>query len=224
MTADTPDDAAARKAARRQKRALRHARAQGLLDGAAAMLRPGDLVLDCGANLGEVTAVLAETGADVIAYEPDPWCLARLSERVAGLPNVTLVPAAVGTANGRASLRRAGSFDANPKGASLKSTLLPGARAMDDAEAVDVAVIDLPALIRDLVAERGEVALIKLDVEGAELAILEALLDTRLLSHIRCLLAETHERKFKDLRPAFRALRRRIAEEAPAGRVHLDWM
>jgi FkbM family methyltransferase len=224
MTGAELDDPGSRKAERRRKRALRRARAQGLLDGAAAMLRPGDLALDCGANLGEVTRVLAATGADVIAYEPDPWCLERLSERFAGHPNVTLVSAAVGTAEGRAQLLRAGSFDTNPKGASLKSTLLPGARAMDDTGTVEVAVVDLPARIREFAEERGEVALLKLDVEGAELAILGALLDGDLLRHVRCLLAETHERKFKDLRPAFRDLRRRIAQEAQAGRVHLDWM
>lgn len=56
---------------RRQKRNLRKAHAEGYLAGVAAMLRPGDLALDLGANMGVVTDILARTGADVVAFEPD---------------------------------------------------------------------------------------------------------------------------------------------------------
>jgi hypothetical protein len=49
--------------ARRDGRNLRHAHARGLLQGILSMLREGDVVNDCGANVGDVTAPLAATGA-----------------------------------------------------------------------------------------------------------------------------------------------------------------
>jgi len=53
---------------RRQKRNLRKAWAEGYLTAITAMLKPGDLAVDCGANMGVVTERLAATGADVIAF------------------------------------------------------------------------------------------------------------------------------------------------------------
>ena len=91
---------------RREQRNLRQARAHGFLDGILALLRPGDVVIDCGANVGEVSARLVATGATVIAFEPDPYAFEKLSERVAGCDNVTLHQQAVSTEAGTLRLMR----------------------------------------------------------------------------------------------------------------------
>lgn len=223
-TAPTEAEQQARKLIRRQKRNLRKARAEGFLDGIAAMLKPGDLALDCGANMGVVTEVLAATGADVIAYEPDPFAFGKLQEKFADHPRVSLVNAAVGATAGSARLMRAEGFGENPEGASVKSTILDGGRAIDAGNSVEVPVLDFPKLIRDMAAERGEVAFVKMDIEGAELEILETMQREALFGHVRCLVAETHERKFKDLRDRFRALRAEIAANHAPNRVNLDWI
>ncbi len=36
----------------------------------------GDLCIDLGANIGEITCRLAATGSDVISFEPDPGAFA----------------------------------------------------------------------------------------------------------------------------------------------------
>jgi hypothetical protein len=36
--------------------------------------------------------------------------------------------------------------------------------------------------------------------------------------------AETHERKFKDLRDRYKALKAAIAEHEPSGKITLDWI
>lgn len=220
----SPAEERARALIRRQKRNLRKARAEGWLSGVAAMLRPGDLVVDCGANMGVVTAILAATGADVVAFEPDPYAFGILTDRFASTPNVTLVNAAVGAAAGSVTLRRAANFDANPTGASVKSTILAGGRQIDDTQGIDVELIDFPAWLDARIAERGHIAFIKMDIEGAELDILEALDAAGTFAHIRCLVAETHERKFKDLRPRYRALRKGFADRHDPNRVNLDWI
>jgi len=209
---------------RRQKRNLRKASAEGFLAGVCAMLRPGDLALDLGANMGVVTAVLAETGADVVAFEPDPFAFAALQEKFAGQPRVLLVQAAVGVGSGTVRLMRADNFGANPEGASVKSTILAGGRRIDAGNAVEVPLVDFPGYVRDAVARRGRIAFVKMDIEGAELDILEMMDRDGLFADIGCLVAETHERKFRDQRDRYKTLRREFGAKYPAGRVNLDWI
>lgn len=209
---------------RRAKRNQRKAWAEGYLAGICTLLRPGDLAVDLGANVGEVTAKLAATGADVVAFEPDPITFGKLKARFADQPNVTLVHAAVGIAEGTVRLMRADNFAENPDGASVKSTILDGGRRIDAGNAVEVALVDFPAWVRQQVASRGGIAFVKMDIEGAELDILEAMDREGLFAGIRGLVAETHERKFPDLRPRYRALKAAIAAHEPSGKINLDWI
>ncbi len=187
------------------------------------MLRPGDLAVDCGANLGVVTERLAATGADVVAFEPDPYSFAILQEKFSGLANVTLVQAAVGIGTGTVRLMRAENFEKNRKGASVKSTIVEAGRGIGAGEGFDVPLVDFPAFLR----KRGAsvpIAFVKMDIEGAELDILEAMGREALFGHVRCLVAETHERKFPHLRPRYRALRAALAVPELAAKVNLDWI
>lgn len=218
------DGADVDKQIRRHRRNLRKANAEGFLRGVCAMLRPGDLALDCGANMGVVTEQLAATGADVIAYEPDPYAFGRLGERFADRPNVTLVNAAVAASAGDVTLMRADNFADNPDGASVKSTILEGGRSIDAGSGVTVPCLDFTEILARETATRGPVAFVKMDIEGAELEILEAMQARALFGQVRCLVAETHERKFKDLRPRFRDLRDAIGKDPRAGHINLDWI
>jgi FkbM family methyltransferase len=213
-----------RKLKRKHKRDLRHARAEGMLAGVVSMLRPGDVAVDCGANRGDVTALLAATGAEVHAFEPDPYNIEKLTLRFAGVANVHLHAAAVGTAAGSIRLMRAANWEANPDLASVKSTVVAGGQNILEGEGIDVPLTDFPAFLRGLVAAHGRVAFVKMDIEGAELDLLSAMLDQRLFDHVQLTVAETHERKFKDLRPRFAKLRAAIADAYPPTRVNLDWI
>jgi FkbM family methyltransferase len=209
---------------RRQKRNLRRAWADGYLLAVCAMLKPGDVALDLGANMGVVSEKLVATGAHVMAYEPDPFAYAKLQERFAGVANITLINAAVGVGAGTVRLMRADNFADNPEGASVKSTILDGGRRIDAQNSIEVPLLDFPTILRELAAKHGEVAFVKMDIEGAELGILEVMHTGGLFGQVRCLVAETHERKFKELRPRYKALREDVAAHYHAGRVNLDWI
>ena len=209
---------------KRQARNMAKAGAEGFLMGLASQLTPEDTVVDCGANVGDVAEPLAETGAALHAFEPDPFAFGKLAKRLRGRPNVTLHNQAVGVRAGRVRLMRAAGFDDNPKGHSVKSTVVEGGRRIDEAEGIEVDQIDLPAFLRGLLADGREIALLKMDIEGAELDILEAMEADGLFAPIRCTLVETHERKFKALRPRFHALKDRVAAAYPKRKVNLDWI
>lgn len=231
IPAPGPDTAAAleaklEKLERRQARNQRAAHAKGLLLGICSMLKPGDIVLDCGANVGEVTLPLARTGATVHAFEPDPYAFAKLGEATREVPNVVLHNAAVGVETGTIRLMRAENFAENPRGASVKSTVISGGRKIDESGdgGIDVEMVSLLDIVTELAAEHGEVAFLKMDIEGAELDILEHMRAKGLFDKVRLTVAETHENKFKALRPRFKALRDAVSAEYPITRVNLDWI
>lgn len=208
-----------KRAQRRIQRNLRHAHASGLMQGILSLLRPDDVVFDCGANVGDVTAPLAATGAQVHAFEPDPYAFGELSKRVGELPNVALYNAAVGARAGKITLFRAANFDDNPKGGSVKSTMITGGRNInDDAQAgIEVDLISLPDKIAEIRPKDGKIAFLKMDIEGAELELLELMLEQDLFDQVNLTVAETHEHKFK-------ALRRAVSEKFPITQVNLDWI
>lgn len=231
----------AHQAAKRRKagtRLQRQAWARGVLDGILSQLRPGDLCLDCGANVGLVAGPLAETGAEVLAFEPDPLAFAALTDRLAPFANAHPIAAAVGVHAGTETLRRSTRFADTPLAATTGSTLLVGKRDADCEAANDVAVqvASLPDMLTTLHAggwpaglprpsqSPGRIALLKLDVEGAELTLLPALHGADLLAPIGCTLVETHQRKFPALRRDFLSMRRQIAGLYPPHRVNLDWI
>ena len=183
-------------------------------------LRPGDTVIDCGANLGEVTARLARSGAWVHAFEPDPYCFDQLQARFRRRPGVVLHQAAVGAAAGTVRLYRS-RFFADDNAYWSQSNSQYAAKANTDPSAhFDAPVVDLAAVI-DALGTR--VALLKIDIEGAEVAVLNRLIDSGLIDRIDAVFVETHERKIPELAEPTAALRRRVTDLALA-RISLDWV
>jgi len=209
---------------RRQERNMRAAQAKGLMQGILSMLKPEDLVLDCGANVGEITEILAKTGAKVHAFEPDPFCFEKLTKRFKKAKNVTLHNVAVGSTDGVIQLMRADNFDENPRGASVKSTVISGGRKIDEVDTIEVKLMNLPAFIAEITKESAEIAFLKMDIEGAELELLEHMQASGQFEVIRLTVAETHEHKFKELRPRFKKLRADVSAQYPITKVNLDWI
>ncbi|MEM9967899.1 MAG: FkbM family methyltransferase [Pseudomonadota bacterium] len=226
MTIKENVTAEAERLKRRTARNLRNAHAKGLMQGILSMLKPGDIVFDCGANVGDITMLLAQTGAEVHAFEPDPYAYDKLSTRFDGKANVFTYNAALGVQAGQTKLMRAVNFDQNPKGGSVKSTVVSGGRNINEdlSQGFDVELISLTDRLIDMKKEGLEVAFLKMDIEGAELEILEAMHAKKLFDTIRLTVAETHEHKFKALRPRFKKLRKSISEVYPITKVNLDWI
>jgi len=75
------------------------------------LVRPADLILDAGACIGQHAILLANQAAHVIAVEPDPLhaCLLALTVYANGVPNVTILPCALGDRIGAVPFPGAGS-------------------------------------------------------------------------------------------------------------------
>jgi len=187
------------------------------------LVKPGDRCIDVGANVGVHTvrlARLAGPGGEVIAVEPDPDVIRRARRNVAlnGLGNVRLVHAAASERAGTMSLYRPGPQDTNRARASLHHhSYLTG-------ESTTVPVVSVDDLCAD-----APVALIKIDVEGHEAAVLRGAADT-IARHAPSLVFEYVPELFGDVAKSpfgwlaergYMMFRIRAARNAITGRVRL---
>lgn len=184
-------------------------------------LKPGDVAIDAGANVGTVTAALAASGATVHAFEPDEAAFALLSERCAHLPNVRLHAQAVHDQPGRLHLYRHLNHNLDPARFSQGSSLVAQKRNVDDGSGQFVEAIDLAAFINGL---EGTVKLLKMDIEGAEYRVLEHLITTGAIHKVEKAFVETHARAIPSLRETDQRLRQRIARDGLSQRIDLNWV
>lgn len=200
------------------RRLLRRYDAPPPLSSALALLGKGKLAIDCGANVGDVTVLLARTGADVIAFEPNPVAFDRLYARCARLPNVRCIQAAVSVDDGSARLYLHEDDEADPVRASVGGSLVREKRNVNPDRWIDVETVDLDALV----AKSGPVAMLKLDVEGTEVAILERMLESGRLKDIGAILVEMHDWHTQELQTRGAVVREALANPM-YDHVRLDW-
>lgn len=203
--------------ARRLTRTRRNQRAQAAFEDAVNALRRGDVCLDCGANVGAITVRLAMTGAQVHAFEPDPDAFAQLATRCAEFPNVTLHNAAVGVGTGTVRLYRSAQAGANALSKTQRSSTVRSKANVFEHNAVDVEKRDFAQYLHSL---NTPVSFVKMDIEGAEVEILEALFATSDHRLIRQMFVETHEKQIPALRSRTMAL---IRDGKRFGNVNFDW-
>jgi FkbM family methyltransferase len=129
------------------------------------LLRPGEVVLDVGANVGYYSlsaAARVGPGRRVFAFEPGPAAAARLRENAAlnGLNNLQVIEAAVADRPGTLRLHLSEDSEA--------ASLFPSATGV--AASVEVPVTTLDDFVKQAALPR--VDLLKIDAEGAEVGIL----------------------------------------------------
>ena len=129
------------------------------LDFQAATSSPR--ILDCGANIGAASLYFKRRypGARITAYEADPELYAMTKRNLErnGVADVEVVHAALWTSTGRVTFRAEGS----------DSGMIDGLSGALDGKGLSV-----PSLRMREVLERERVDLLKLDIEGAEAAVL----------------------------------------------------
>jgi FkbM family methyltransferase len=129
-------------------------------------------ILDVGANIGYTAAIFLEVlspGFKIYAFEPDEWNLRALRETVRARHaegRIVPVPCAAGDVDGEAELWH------NPAHPGDHHLLTPAARrTVADEQTTRVAVRTLDGFLASEGQGMSAVAFIKIDVQGAELAV-----------------------------------------------------
>jgi FkbM family methyltransferase len=160
-------------------------------DFCAGFLRPGMVAFDVGANYGLYSLLFATRvdGGAVFAFEPEDWNFERLVQNIAlnAAHQVTPVNAAVFRVDGEVEL------SVYPREQHGWHTLGHPAMELDGKPCLPAATTTVPALTLDsFCRERGitRIDLLKIDVEGAELDVLEGARGLFSAGAIGCVLFE----------------------------------
>lgn len=182
----------------------------------ARRCQPGGVLVDCGANVGDVSMMLLRKNFTVHAFEPDPVAINVLKARFQRRPLFNLYEAAVGARSRQAVLYRA---DNASVGETIHSSIFETATARTD-RAIEVPVVDLFSFIDAL---DRPVNVLKLDVEGAEFEILERMVELDAWREIDHVFVESHA----GFKPEFMAqetsLRARLKSLGRTN-VHFGWV
>jgi FkbM family methyltransferase len=147
---------------------LLHGLEPSLVKVAAEILRPGDKVVDIGANVGflsrQFASQVGRTG-HVFAFEPDPVTFDYLVYNTRRLPQVSSSQLAMSDRIDRMT------FYLHPISGMSNSLV----NAWDNARSMEVDTSTLDAWTREVAP--GPIRLIKIDVEGAELLVLRGMRD-----------------------------------------------
>ena len=182
-------------------------------------LRKGDVAIDCGANVGLITTLMANTGAEVHAFEPDPAAFAALKKSVHNRSNVQCHNLAVSDSDGLMKLYFRGERNEDPLMYSVGSTLVASKCDVDQTTFAEVRVIRLSQFLKQFTRIR----ILKLDIEGAECDVLEDLIRERVFDRIDLTLVETHEEWIPETIPRLTRIRALI-DELNIKNVYLNWI
>lgn len=181
----------------------------------------GSLVIDCGANIGDITALFLGRGAQVICFEPDPMAFSALLKRFGDNPRIRLINSAVSDQNGKASFylhkdRR----DGGGEEYTVSSSLLREKKNVDAQKGIVVELTDLSEYVSAL---GRKVDVLKLDVEGAEISILKKMIREGTYADIGLMLVETHETKIPGHDREVADIRELIREKGISN-IGLNWV
>jgi FkbM family methyltransferase len=185
---------------------------------------PGDLVIDCGANVGDISALFAVHGAAVIAYEPNIYAYKHLQNRFLNYKNVTCFQAGVYTEDSTKKLFLHENSKQNPLKYSTGCSIIEQKNNVDTNNSIDIKLVDLSRIIKQINNSYSKgVHVLKIDIEGAECDLIEKLMDEGLLRDIPYVFVETHEQKIPFLLEKTKKMLRR-AQDLDLNNINFNWI
>lgn len=183
-------------------------------------LKTGEIAVDCGANVGEHTRLMAQNGATVYAFEPNPFAFEVLKENFKNWPNVIPINKGVWIFDGQMRLYFHENSDQDEVKWSSGSSMLSYKSNINPHKYRDVPVIDFIKFINSLA---GPIRVVKIDIEGGEGEILRKIIAEGLYARVDKIIVEAHDDKIPELKGIMDQIRRTIRDRKIQN-IHLDWM
>lgn len=179
------------------------------------------LFIDCGANVGDISSLFLSKGAQVKAFEPDLLAYSYLQKRFAGKEGIEIINKAVADREGRAMFYYH-KERVNTQGIefTVSSSLVKEKINVDGMHGVEVEIVDLCKYIESL---NRRVDILKMDIEGEEIAVLKKMINEETYTKIDLILVETHETKIPGHKEEV-ALLKRLIKERGIQNIKLNWI
>jgi len=182
-------------------------------------LKKGDIAIDCGANVGNITKHLCKAGATVYSFEPNPNAYKVLQDRFSNVENVHCIRKGVSNREGKMKLYLHQNSEIDEVYWSSGSSLLAYKGNVLSDKYVLVEIIDLCDFIESL---NHQVSILKMDIEGEECRVLKKMIDTGVHNKIDYIFAETHDHKIPELKDKTDAIRELIKKRRIKN-INLHW-
>jgi FkbM family methyltransferase len=183
---------------------------------------PGNpVIVDLGANnrLFVPDHIIAKA-KEIHALEPDPAVFEALKSSVAMYQNVILYNAAIGSSDGTVSFYRQRDFDpADPVRNSIGASTFQTHQGINGDTPICVPQIGILTFLK---AIGKHIDLMKVDIEGAEVPMLETLIESPLIDQISVMLVETHEHCIPELVERTDAIRQK-ARRLISAKIDMNW-
>ena len=142
-------------------------------------LGPRSLVFDCGAYLGDFASEVVERyQCQVFCFEPLQTYFAQLSRRFAGEAKITCLNYGIGSSSREAKI-------------SVEKDASSLFRATESAKLETVRFVDINEALQ--LAGGRKIDLLKLNIEGGEFEVLDAILDRNLATRFRHIQVQFHQ-------------------------------
>jgi FkbM family methyltransferase len=183
----------------------------------AALVGPDDVVIDLGAHVGNATIEFALRARRVLSFEPNPAVFAELRAQTRRYGNVELANKAVSDVNGITRLW----FEPAKRGRFFEgATIMEGKTNIGYGRHADVETVSIVDVVDSV---GGPVAVMKIDIEGAEYRVLDALIASGRIARVAKIYVEDH----CDRIPGLAEARARTLAAAAAGgwadRLDFTW-
>ena len=183
-------------------------------------LSKDDLVIDIGANIGQVSECLALRNLKVISFEPNREAFAALKKVSNLYHNIKIYNLAAGTQNRNTKLYLHNKTKSSKIDLSQASSMLSDKPNVSSELFEEIKEIDFAEFLKSI---KTPISLIKIDIEGFEIKLINYLLDEKALDNVKQIYLETHEKKFKKLLQGTDMLKKRIIEEGYQDKFFFDW-
>lgn len=183
-------------------------------------LKKGDVYIDCGANTGQEIDIALNYGAQIYAFEPNPFAFEVLRSKYSRIENVILIQQAVHNRAGKMNLYLHENSEQDQVYWSSGSSLLDYKSNVDKDRYVEIEVVRLSDFIKGL---NKKVKLLKIDIEGVEFDVLHDLIDTNSHKLIEQIVCETHEKKIPELQTQKEKLNKKL-NYLGINNINLNWI
>ena len=183
-------------------------------------IKPGDIVIDIGSNIGLVSEYLAKYNVQVISFEPNSVAFKEMEHYLSKYENVKIYNEAAGLKNRKVKLYKHHSTYTSKEDLTQSSSLLYEKSNVSKDIYENVKEIDFAEFILKL---NKRVELIKIDIEGYEISLINHLIDNDCLKNINKIYVELHDDTINSIKISTKELKNRINRNGLDHKFFFEW-